>query len=342
MTNVELEIFADEVITPNRFNGERINVIGLGCLFVPVNLKQELVTSLMNQRCLLDDNYEWFWYYEECLSKDKCKPSWHKFNDCEIHYAKLRTGSTNSQKKISKNWLEFLIKQNKENRRWVYFNILFIDLDILEIDRFGSEKIHENIYNKFFRTNLHYGLKAFFGNYKEIRVKKVYHDEGSMEFHQYFPYLNLRKLDYTTPQDIVIEDVNIGFINSDHRKYMGIDAENVKNSHLIQFIDLILGFTTQNIYYLSNDALKMERAMDIRELVYRLLKNPNNVNSSYNYYGRQKISFFPRLKFSGYKKEVRNLNGNIEILKKDQFYSDKRMEMPLYDPCQQNLDLWCG
>ena len=79
-----------------------------------------------------------------------------------------------------------------------------------------------------------------------------------------------------------------------------------------------------------------------RPLVERLLKNPYNRNSSYNYYQRQKISFFPKYKIEDSKEKITNLEGDLlETFREGQFYSKRSMEMPPYDPLQPPLNLWC-
>lgn len=192
---------------------------------------------------------------------------------CEIHHTELRNSrSSNSQREISKKWLNYLIENNIRDRKEIYFNILFVDLDTLQIENFGTQKVHENIYNKFFRTVIHYGVKSFFGN-KNVTIKKVFHDKGSMENHGYFPYLNLMKLDLDLGKYGLIEDKEIAFIDSDHRNYLRESNDLLEESHLIQLIDLLIGSITQNIYYLSDDRLKKELAMIVRPLVNRLLES---------------------------------------------------------------------
>lgn len=339
---IEIEIYADEIILPKDFKKSSRNFIGIGCLFVPLSKKNNLLSNLMNSRCLYETNGSWIWDYQQCPFSisigGMCKEEWHKQNMCEIHHTELRSSrSSKSQKDISKKWINCLIENNKEKRDEIYFHLLFIDLDTLEIDNFGTEKIHENIYNRFFRTAITYGTKAFFGS-KKVIIKKVYHDKGNMELHEYFPYLNLVKLDNELDIKITVEDTDITFIDSDHRNYLCTNNELVEASQLIQFTDLLIGSITQNIYNLSDDVLKKEIAMLLRPLVERLLRAPYNPNSSYNYLGRQHISFFPRyfiedstyfLSTLSYEQIQKNKNGL--------FYTNKKIEMPLYCPQQTSI-----
>lgn len=299
-------------------------------------------TRLTNLRCLFNKSKEWVWNHSDCPFSKECKKTWHEQNNTEIHHEKIRSARANkSIIDISKRWLELLIEANKNGEELIYFNLLYIDLDMLNIEKFGTEKIHENIYNRFFRTLINYGVKAFFNEYYKVVVKTVYHDEGSMEHHEYFPFLNLDKLSDNIGEKISVENTTIQFLNSDHRHYQSTGDDFYKESQLIQFIDLILGSATQNIFYLSNDELKKKMAMIIRPLVSRLLNDPKNKNSSYNYYKKQKISMFP--KFPIEKTEIYTQTLNDDLVKeylRGQFYTDKNLEMPPFDESQKSLNLF--
>lgn len=43
---MEIEVYADEIITPKDFNNCTRNFIGIGCLFVPVSKKTEHIIQL--------------------------------------------------------------------------------------------------------------------------------------------------------------------------------------------------------------------------------------------------------------------------------------------------------
>lgn len=331
MKKIELEIYADEQIIHN--------FICLGTLFLPIDKKIELLDTLINSRCLYEKNSEWYWDYSECPFKENCREEWHKLNSAEIHWSELRNkGSSAAIKKISKSWLKFLIENNKKDKNIIYFNILYLDLNKLELKKFGTEKIHENIYNKFFRTVLKTGINFFFGMFDNIIIKKVYHDVASVRKHKYFPYLNLWKLESDLLPKVTIEDYNIIFLDSNHKNYLQKGGNFVNESQLIQFIDLIIGSITQNIFCLSEDSLKKELSMIIRPLVKRLLKNPYNKNSSYHHYRKQQIQIFPKYKIENAKEKLVSLKGDLtENFKKDLFYTDIKLKMPEFNPNQKTL-----
>jgi hypothetical protein len=343
-STLNIEIYADEIILPTDFNSETKNIIGIACLFVPLSIKEKLFSELVNNRCLFEESNQWCWKYQECsfsqIKGGQCKEDWHIQNMCEVHHSELRNNSSHSKKSISRNWLYYLMFNNKKNLKQIYFNILYVDLNKLRVNLFGDEKTHENIYNKFFRTVLDYGIKSYFPN-KRVVVKNVFHDEGHMVNHHYFPHFNLKKLNVSLEDNTSIENTSIQFIDSDHRKYLKNEYESVKASHFVQLIDLILGAISQNIFYLSNDSFKKEIAMIIRPLVERLLKNPYNINSSYNYCKCQHISFFPEHSIDEAENILTNLSyKEIRSINRNNFYSNRKIEMPPYNPHQKTLDMW--
>ncbi|VVB76463.1 Uncharacterised protein [Candidatus Tiddalikarchaeum anstoanum] len=332
MKEIKLEIYADEIICPLDYNKHTKNIIGFCCLFLPSNQKQEVVTTLLNYRCLNKKKLSWSLNYNDCKNKENCKEEWHKTNDCEIHTEEFRTArASKSNKIIIKSWLQYLINKNNSDTP-IFFNILFLELNKMDISYFGNEKTHENIYNKFFRTTIEYGLKRFFGNNKII-IEKVYHDKASMEHHEYFPNLNLKKLDDYTSENILFEDTSVHFINSDHKLYLNENKELYNESNLIQFVDLFLGMTSQNIYYLSDDELKKEYAMILRPLIKKILNDP--------YTSNQHISFYPKEKAKNVKAFYKNLDGkNISLPIKSGFYYKKDLELPDIEHNQSRLDIF--
>jgi hypothetical protein len=333
---VEIEIFADEIICPIDFNNKTRNILGICCFFIPVNTKKEIVNQLLRRRCLNLSNVNWNYDFNNCPNKKNCKEEWHKSNDCEIHNQNIRSArASNSLKTISKEWIKYFIEKNKAGKS-IRFNILFIELDKMDISKFGDSKIHENMYNKFFRTTINYGLKSFFNNSKVI-VKNVFHDKGSMEKHSYFPYLNLHKLEDEIPEVATFENKNIIFTDSNHKNYSWESKSLYNESNLIQFVDLILGNISQCLFNLSNDRLKKENASLIYPLVERLITKSKNYNSSWNYINKQNISLFPKSKGDEFKTKCLDLNGNLVKDFFKEFHKEKRLEMSFYDPKQQLL-----
>lgn len=164
-----------------------------------------------------------------------------------------------------------------------------------------------------------------------------------MENHGYFPFLNLMKLDLNLGKYALIEDKDVAFIDSDHKNYLKGNNNLLEESHFIQLIDLFIGSIAQNIFYLSEDRLKKELAMLVRPLVKRLLESPNNPNSSYHYYKKQHISFFPKYSVEDATYFLGSLSHEqFEKYKEDNIYTNRKMEMPSYDPHQTDFSQWCS
>lgn len=56
---MEIEIYADEIITPRDFHNRTRNLIGIGCLFIPIYKKSNILSNLVNSRCLFESNGSW-------------------------------------------------------------------------------------------------------------------------------------------------------------------------------------------------------------------------------------------------------------------------------------------
>jgi hypothetical protein len=162
-----------------------------------------------------------------------------------------------------------------------------------------------NIYNKFFRTVIDYGLKTYFSKYGKIIIKNIFYDKKEeLERHYFFNYKNLEKLRYESSKNIEFKN-NIIFVESDHK-----DEENYPDeSHFVQLIDLIIGSIRHNVFRISDSKKKDEVARKIRPVLNKLRKN---------YFDSSilRVSFFPKNKIQ----KVKDLSGNDSALRKDEFY----------------------
>ena len=76
--------------------------------------------------------------------------------------------------------VDFIIKNNKiedSEDKYIYFNILYIDLKKLNFNIFGIDKDTTNIYNRFFRTAILYGLNTYFKDEKLV-INEIFHDNA--------------------------------------------------------------------------------------------------------------------------------------------------------------------
>lgn len=286
----EIEIYFDE-IEPEK----DCNYLIIGALFLMTKDKDKIINSLINFR----------------LNKDNkiCNLS-----NTEIHFNKIRESrSSHRQKEISKSWLNFFINNSPTMSAHLY-----IDLKKLDTSFFGNENVKANIYNKFFRTIINYGLKCFFKSYDLVKIKNIFYDKkGDLERHSFFNNFNFDKLKYETKDNVQLLG-KIIFIDSNHK----IEKEHPNESNIIQLIDLILGVIRQNIFYVSKDKLKNELSRIIRPEL-------NKLKQEYWCLKYLKVSFFPKNEI----KSVQDLEKNETYERKDEFYSlmDLELKMPIQE-----------
>jgi len=311
----KIEIFFDE-IEPEK----NCNYLILGAMFIKTEDKDKITNTLLDSRCQCITRKKWCLDYLSCPNKENCKESWHNLNDTEIHFNEIRESrSSQAQIKIAKSWLNFFMLGKK-----VQMAVLYIDLDKLDSSFFGGSNVNANIYNKFFRTLINYGLKCFFNSYDKIEVTNIFYDrKGELERHSFFNKFNFSKLIYESGGNIELLG-KIIFIDSDHK----IEKYYKNESHLIQFVDLIIGAIRQNIFYISKDSIKNNVARVIRGKLLKLKKKYWSSNFI-------KVSFFPKNKL----KSVNDLEKNLTSERNDEFYS--LMDLDLKMPAQEtNLNKW--
>ena len=223
-------------------------------------------------------------------------------NNTEIHFSKIKDSRVNSSMiKISKSWL----KQFSNNNKTIFASVLYIDLNKLDVSFFGDENVGANIYNKFFRTIIDYGLKTYFRRYDKIIIENIFYDKkNELERHYFFNYRNLEKLKYENSKNIEFKN-KITFVDSDHKK----EKNNSNESHFIQLIDLIIGSIRHNIFRISNSKNKDEVAREVRPIL-------NKLGKKYFDSSILRVSFFPKNKIQ----KVKDIFGKDSSLRKDDFY----------------------
>ena len=284
LKEIHLDLYVDESKNRVYKYGKKEETIDyIMILAIPKNKKEELFAELNNARCLNDKVSKFGYCAEEC--------KFHKENNGEIHYGKI--DRVNIKYKIANNWLDILLQNNIYEKDSIYFNILGIIESNLDISMFGDEKQFGNIYTRFFRTALLRTLKMF-NNYDKIIVDNIYHDcTTEMEQHKYFKTSAINKIDlqefFNKERKIHFNTEKIEFIDSDHRKSQSDESQ------FIQFADLILGLTCNVIHNDASNSAKTKLTEKIYPLISRILdkKTCSNKNSSYNYFNKQTIGFFP-------------------------------------------------
>lgn len=310
---MELEIFSDETQFEDKKGNE---YLGIACLFVPTSYKSTLSNKLSKLRCLNKNPTKWSWDYNDC--KNECKEQYHNINNFEIHSTKIENNMSHSKLKIYQRWAKFIANHNKHQKdknRLLYFNILYVDLDKLDFDRFGADRDTTNIYNRFYRTVL-LSAKSFYFKDQNIIIKNIYHDNAdAKQQHEYFKWHVIDYLNSKKRVDIKMDEIT--FISSNHRDYEDVNFK--ENAQFIQLIDLILGLSNQILFGLSRSKNKVKVANDFYPLFKRLWNNPYNFNSSYNYVRSQQVSIFPKTTiksqkdFEGMLNDTNQFHHEIEI-----------------------------
>jgi len=200
-------------------------------------------------------------------------------------------GKSGPKLELAKLWLSEIL--NDENNK-IYFKILGLDRRHFDENIFGDGSLkkgsnYANLYNRFFRTNI-LSIKYFFNKYDEIIIDKIFHDtEGNLENHHLFDWHCIWKLE--TDSKIKSKFSKVVFVDSNHFE----EKTHPKVSQIIQFSDLLVGTVSHCLdFEIKDHRGRNELGSIIFPLLKRILKSPLNVNSSYKYYRKYDVSFFPK------------------------------------------------
>jgi len=298
---LRIKVFCDESAS------EKYGWTYMGLLFVPEAVEIDLVGNLLNRRC---GNTHRTGIWREC----DLRCAEHERNNTEVHFERIRKGK-DYKYRVARRWINYFVNETES----VFVYILGINLRKIDRNYFGEDKQTENIYNRFFRTAILKAAKSFFGKYAKIVITEVVHDSSeSKEGHAYFRWHPIFFINQND-EKVQVLGTEIRFLNSDHRNADG----DRRDSHMIQFIDLILGCTRNCLDYTSNDQLKMYLTIAALELIGRVIDHPKNINSSYRYVGRIKIDFFPKHDIRGLSKE----SLEYEYKRWDSFYDRRELRI---------------
>lgn len=169
-------------------------------------------------------------------------------------------------------------------------HVVAIKSSMLEHRRFGDDA-DDNIYARFFRSALRYGLKA---TASDKTVSRIFHDDTHLERHEYFSWNAIRRL--SVDDGIKFACNEIEFISSDHQnpKHPAPGA-----AELIQAVDVWMGCFRQILAMPSAKSCRLEIAEHACDLI-RVLNDPKHhcrplrgSNCKYDHRGRCSIGFFP-------------------------------------------------
>lgn len=275
----------------------------IGVLVVPVDFESDLLTGLLDSRCSHPSGSK---RWGEC--EPECR--FHAANNGPVHYSDADSGEVY---RVADRWLNFLL----DDRELTYFYILGLNLHNLDFARFGDVRGSdrwERIYNRFFRTAVLKSVKGFFYSYQNIIIESIVHHRSDLQSSEYFPWHVIYRVG-KDDEKIHFASDEIEFIDADHR------GSNDERSHLIQYIDLVLGSCRNALHWASKNEEKENLALKIEPLLRRLLKRPRNRNSCYKYVDRLAIEFFPRYAYPSLSK------WENDIGTRSSFYTDREIRV---------------
>lgn len=247
----QFEFFADESKdSKNRLTGEKWHYAGL--LAVPVDKKDDLLARLEDARKGCDSEL--------------------KSTDLD-HLPKRRA---------AENWIDIILSDKGEDS--IYISLLGLNATLLNPSAFGGDRF-DRFYNRFFRSNLLFACKCFSSDGR-ARVHRVWHDEGQMRHHEYFPWHVIHRVGQDPA--VSFREREVRFIPSDHRK-----EEGRRESHLLQLIDLFVGLTRQLLDDTSQKESVCKVARRLAPLIERMMSALRNPHSRYGHKDKYVLSFFP-------------------------------------------------
>jgi len=263
---IHVNIYADEIqarVCPN--TQDEWHYIGL----VVENVANLLLGDIIRERF--------------CGNLDVMSPYYEK-NNKTVHWCEIDSAD---QKNVCKRWFGYILDPNQSKNKF-YSYILGLNDSKLIREEFDKNDEFNSKYNRFFRSAILYALKVFFQN-RRVIVDNIFHEEGQQKNNEYFPWHCIYAL--KDEDEISFQCKTIEFLPKDHKKR--------KESNLIQLCDCILGVSTSIIHGIekSNNSHYREELADMYfPLLKRIVYEHRNKNSSYKYYNRILISFFPKEK----------------------------------------------
>lgn len=130
-------------------------------------------------------------------------------------------------------------------------------------------------------------VKSYFSSCNNVVIDKIFHDKGDIAEYEIFPWHTIYRLGVEDDK-LRFRCRELEFIDSNHH------ISEVLDSHLIQYIDLLLGLTYNCLHASATHDKVRELTLRISEVVHRLINAPSNVRSSYKYVNRLCVDFFPK------------------------------------------------
>jgi len=249
----------------------------------------------------------------EALIHHRKQSAWEK----EIHFKDI--DNTRTENDLAVRWINYF---GAEGFNDFYFYLLGINLQQIEKQLWRSDTRDHRIYNRFFQIGLYSAIKWFFLNstvgYSSVVLNRIFSHKRSHEDKDAFhtkPIFETLEKSLDRRESISFNSYRIVEVNSDHEE----EPDNPSGSHLIQFVDIIMG-TFSQIYDNTSNQQGKKLCADAM-LRCGLPKKIAGVNPNSRYYKKYALSFFPLAKIS--KKDF--LGKTLQYFQASQFYSDRDM-----------------
>lgn len=266
-----------------------------GFLFIPVDVEQDIL---------------------DLIAEERTKSTW----EGEIHFHGLR--DTKTMNDLAIRWIRLFCCSLY---RSTYFYLLGIDYANLAKDLWDNRRTRDSkIYNRFFQIGFYGAIKWFFLNrkagFQEVFIEEIFSDAKNRMPEDTFRSQPISEIDFKAfvkGESIFFNCLEVIEVDSNHQA----EKEHKNESHLIQYVDLLIGGFSQVLDNTSNHEGKCKVAETL--VKYGLPKETMGYDHEHfksQYYKRCAISFFPKTKLS--KAEL--INKNI-LTGKDQFYNERSL-----------------
>lgn len=265
-----------------------------GFLFIPVNFKKQFL---------------------ERLAKERAESTWEK----EIHFSDLK--DTRTMNDLAVRWVKLFCSSYNN----IYFYLLGINYNSLAKDLWDNRRTRDfKIYNRFFQIGLYGAIKWFFLNtsagFQKVLVEKVFSDAKSRMPYDKFHSQPISEIDFKAfieDEPIVFNCSKVVEVGSNHED----ETKHRDESHLIQYVDLIIGGFSQAF---DNTSVHNGKRLIAEILVNNRLPNEimgyNHSHFKSVYYKKCAVSFFPKEKLSQNEIMSRNI-----FRQKNQFYNERTL-----------------
>lgn len=278
-------VYHDERVIPKKW-------LYHGFLFVPIGFKKQLI---------------------DMLEKERATSTWEK----EIRFSNLKDTRTMNDLAIRWTNLFFTSLHNS-----TYFYLLGVNYTNLAKDLWNTKTKDFKIYNRFFQIGLYGAIKWFFLNqnagFKKVVIQDIFSDAKSRtpqdKFHsQPIKDMIFKKIIKDEPITFTFRGLTITEVDSNHNA----ETKYKDESHIIQYVDLLIGGISQVLDNTSNHEGKCKVAeILVNAKIPKRIMGGRKFKSIY--YKKYAVSFFPKNKLS--KNEI--IDKSV-YKQKNQFYDER-------------------